>query len=93
MTTSDLTRLTISWTRDTDLALRSYLGGRGRKKGDLSRFIEDAVGWRLFDQTVAAVKDRNTDTDPEALMDLVDATVRDVRRERAKQREAASSRG
>jgi hypothetical protein len=56
------------------------------KKGDLSRFIEDAVRWRLFDQTVAAVKDRNAGTDPDELMALIDETVRDVRREWTKKR-------
>ena len=50
MPASDLTRLTISWTKETDLELRSYLGSQGMKKGALSRFIEDAVRWRLFDQ-------------------------------------------
>jgi hypothetical protein len=56
------------------------------KKGDLSKFIEDAVRWRLFDQTVAAIKDRNANTGPEELMTLIDKTVRDVRRDMAKGR-------
>jgi hypothetical protein len=91
MSSSDLTRLTISWTKETDLALRSYLGNQGMKKGDLSKFIEDAVRWRLFDETVTAIKARNADTDPEELMELIDATVRDVRRERAIKRGTASA--
>jgi hypothetical protein len=86
----DLTRLTISWTKETDLELRTYLGSQGMKKGDLSKFIEDAVRWRLFDQTVTAIKVRNADTDPDALTDMIDTTVRDVRRNRTKQRETAS---
>ncbi len=86
MPASDLTRLTISWTKDTDLALRTYLGSQGMKKGDLSKFIEDAVRWRLFDQTVATIKDRNAGTHPDALMDMIDTTARYVRRDRAKQR-------
>jgi hypothetical protein len=86
MPVPELTRLTISWTKETDLALRSYLGNHGMKKGDLSKFIEDAVRWRLFDQTVAAIKDRNANTDPEELMTLIDKTVRDVRRDMAKGR-------
>jgi hypothetical protein len=91
MPASDLTRLTISWTKETDLELRSYLGSQGMKKGALSRFIEDAVRWRLFDQTVSAIKARNADTDPAALTEMIDTTVRDVRRARAKRRGAASS--
>ena len=89
MAVSDLTRLTLSWSKDTDLALRSYLGSQGMKKGDLSKFIEDAVCWRLFDKTVTAIKDRNADTDPDVLIDLIDTTVRDVRRDRATQKGAA----
>lgn len=91
MPTSDLTRLTISWSRDTDLALRTYLGSQGMKKGDLSKFIEDAVRWRLFDQTVTTIKNRNADTDPDALMDLIDTTVRDVRHTRGNRRRATTT--
>ncbi len=53
------------------------------KKGDLSGFIEDGVRWRLFDETVTAIKGRNADTDPDVIMELSDTGVRDVRRERA----------
>lgn len=88
MSTTDLTRLTISWSKETDLALRSFLGAHGMKKGDLSAFIEDAVRWRLFDRTVTAIKDRNADTDPEMLQHLIDLTVRDVRAEVAAERGA-----
>jgi hypothetical protein len=91
MSSSDMTRLTISWTKQTDLALRSYLGNRGMKKGDLSKFIEDAVRWRLLDQTVTAIKARNADADPEELTELIDATVRDIRGERAKKREGVDT--
>ena len=91
MPASDLTRLTISWTKETDRQLRSYLGSQGMKKGALSRFIEDAVRWRLFDQTVTAIKARNADTDPEALMAMIDTTVRDVRRARARKSRAAGA--
>ena len=44
---------------DTDRALRSYLGRNGGKKGDLSRFVDDAVLARLFELTVEDVKKRN----------------------------------
>ena len=55
--------------------------GRGLKKGALSAFIEDAVRWRLFEQTVETIKDRNAATDSDALMALIGETVRDVRAE------------
>lgn len=90
MPTGATPRLTIAWSKDTDLALRSFLGARGLKKGALSAFIEDAVRWRLFEQTVEAIKDRNASTDPDELMELIDATVRDVRAEIAAERSAAA---
>lgn len=47
--------------------------------------------WRLFDQTVTAIKARNADTDPEALTAMINTTVREVRREQAKKRRAAAA--
>lgn len=44
---------------ETDRALRSYLGRRGTKKGDISRFVEEAVQARLFELTVEDVKNSN----------------------------------
>ena len=46
--------------KDTDLALRSHLGSQGLKKGSLSQSIEDAVKWRLFNQTVGEVRNEKT---------------------------------
>ena len=44
---------------DTDRALRTFLARTGGKKGDLSRFVDDAVMTRLFELTVEDVKERN----------------------------------
>ena len=46
------TRLTITWSKQADFALRSYLSAQGMKKGDISKFIEEAVRWRIFHDTV-----------------------------------------
>ena len=40
-------RWSLKVSRDTDEALRAYLGHMGGRKGDLSRFIEEAVRQRL----------------------------------------------
>ena len=37
------TRSTVSVSRETDIAVRNFLAQRGMKKGDLPKFIEDAV--------------------------------------------------
>jgi hypothetical protein len=43
MDNPDTTWLTMTWSKEVDLALRAYLGTQGMKKGDLSKFVEDAV--------------------------------------------------
>ena len=69
------TRWTVSVSRDTDIAVRSFLAQRGMKKGDLSRFIEDAVKWRVLDQTMAEARTGFADLPPEVVEDLVDEAV------------------
>jgi hypothetical protein len=86
MPETELTRLTISWSKDTDLALRSHLGAQGLKKGALSKFVEDAVKWRLFNQTVKRVRKAFADVPPNELEDLIDEAVTSVRREKRSRR-------
>ena len=45
-------RWNIKVSKETDLSLRTFLGAQGMKKGGLSKFIEDAVRWRVFHRTV-----------------------------------------
>ena len=52
-------RWTVRVSKDTDAAVRTFLARRGMKKGDLGKFIEEAVHWRVLDQTVAETKARN----------------------------------
>jgi hypothetical protein len=49
------------------------------RKGDLSRFIEDAVRWRMFDSAVQAVKASNADIPPEDLQTAIDEACRQPR--------------
>ncbi|HUQ95457.1 MAG TPA: ribbon-helix-helix domain-containing protein [Bryobacteraceae bacterium] len=77
---------TIRWnikvSKDTDLILRTFLGSQGMKKGDLSRFIEEAVRRRVLQCTIEDIWARNTDADPEEVERLVDDAVGEVRAER-----------
>ena len=70
-----MTRWTVSVSKDTDIAVRIHLAQRGMKKGDLSKFIEDAVKWRVFDQTLVEVRERFGDMPPESLETLIDEAV------------------
>ena len=82
----DAVRWNIKVSRDTDLALRTFLGAQGSKKGDLSRFIEDAVRAHVFQRTVQDLKARNAGTDPDELQAIIDRAVSDVRTEHATRR-------
>ncbi len=80
-------RWNIKVSKETDLTLRTFLGARGMKKGDLSKFIEEAVRWRVFHRTVEDIKARNAGADPDEIQGLVDEAVGEVRAERrAKQK-------
>lgn len=81
MGTPTTSKLTVTLSRETDLALRAYLGAQGLRKGGLSKFIEEAVRWRMFDQTVQAVKARHANTDPEELQAVIDEACAAVRAE------------
>jgi hypothetical protein len=52
-------RWTVRVSKDTDVAVRSFLARRGMRKGDLAKFVEEAVRWRVLDQTLAQTKARN----------------------------------
>jgi hypothetical protein len=76
----DTTSWTVSVSRDTDAAVRSFLAERGLKTGDLSKFIEDAVRWRVMDQTLAEARAAFADLSPEAVEEMADEAVSAVRR-------------
>ena len=79
MPTDNTTRWTVKVSKDTDIAVRSLLAQRGLKKGDLSKFIEDAVLWRVFDQTLIETRAEFSDLAPEALQDLIAEATEAVR--------------
>ena len=75
-------RWNIKVSKETDLTLRTFLGSQGMKKGDLSKFIAQAVRAHAFHRTVRDIKARNADTDPDEMLALIDDTVREVRADR-----------
>ena len=72
-------RWSLSVSPETDASLREYLGAQGMKKGDLSRFVEEAVRWRMLDATVQGIKQRNADQSDAHLQGLIDAALDAVR--------------
>jgi hypothetical protein len=72
-------RWSIKVSRETDLTLRTYLGARGMKKGDLSKFIEEAVRWRILSRTARDLKARSANANVNELQAIIDGAVREVR--------------
>ena len=81
MPDTNTTRWTVSVSKDTDIAVRSFLAQRGMKKGDLSKFIEEAVKWRVLDQTIAEARGKFADMSPDELEAVIDDAVLAARQE------------
>ena len=81
-------RWSLKVSKDTDLTLRTFLGSQGMKKGDLSKFVEDAVRWRVLQRTIQDIWERNADADPDEVQRLVDEAVAEVRAERSARQKA-----
>ena len=82
----ETTRLTITWSKGVDLALRAYLGAQGMKKGDISKFIEEAVRWRILQQTVQETREAFADIPPDELQKMIDEAVDEIRARRYRER-------
>ena len=70
-----MTRWNLSIPEETDRVVRTFLARNGGKKGDLSRFVDEAVRRRVLDLTVEQVKDRNAGYDQREILDLIDDEV------------------
>ena len=81
METKELVRWTVKVSKDTDVSLRSFLAQRGTKKGDLSKFIEQAVQKEVFAQTVAGVQARNAQKSDKEIDAAIHDALRHVRAE------------
>lgn len=82
MSESETVRWTLTVSKETDIALRTFLAQRGLKKGDLSRFVEDAVRWQVFSRTVREVRERNAGIAPKEISAAIEEALTAVRAER-----------
>lgn len=69
----------------------TFLGAQGIKKGDLSKFIEEAVRWRVFHRIVQDIKARNAKANPEELQRIIGEAVREVRKKLRTNKKADSA--
>lgn len=69
-------RWNIAVSPDTDQSLRMFLASQGGgRKGDLSRFIEEAVRAHILELTAEQVKTANAAVSEEDLTAMVDEAV------------------
>jgi hypothetical protein len=78
----DAVRWSIKVSKSTDIAVRSLLAQRGLKKGDLSKFIEEAARQLVFTQTVQEVRARNAHIPPAEIEEAIEEALAEVRAER-----------
>lgn len=76
---TELTRWSLKVSRETDIALRTFIATRGGRKGDLSRFVEEAVNREVLRETIRDIQARNADADPAEIERLVDEELSDMR--------------
>ncbi|MBI3292947.1 MAG: ribbon-helix-helix domain-containing protein [Elusimicrobia bacterium] len=79
---------TVRWSlivsKETDVSLRTFLAQHGMRKGDLSKFVEEAVRWRVMDKLTQEVKTQNAHVPPQELESAIDEAVQAIRGERFK---------
>ena len=67
--------------RSTDDALRQFLASQGRaRKGELSRFVEQAVQARIVELEAEQAKRQNTGVSPETIVGAIDEALEWARR-------------
>lgn len=73
---SDTIRWNIAVSQDTDHALRMFLANQGGgRKGDLSRFVEEAVRTHILELTAEQVKAANANVSEEDLSAIVKEAI------------------
>ncbi len=70
-----MTRWNLSIRDETDRKVRLFLARTGFKKGDLSKFVEDAVRGEVLRRTVVQVHEQNADLSAEEAMELANEAV------------------
>ncbi len=78
-----MTRWSLVVNNETDQSLRAFLGQKGAKKGDLSKFVEEAVLDKLLAETAETIKERNAADDQMNIMSTVDEALEAVRAHRS----------
>ena len=77
----DTVRWNIAVSPDTDQSVRMFIAAQGGgRKGDLSRFIEEAVRSYLLEKAVEQAKSASSSLGASELSDLIDEAVQWARK-------------
>lgn len=68
-------RWTLTVSKETDATLRDFLAHEGVKKGDLSKFVDEAVRVRLMKLNIAAARARNAHLSAEEIDSAVEQAL------------------
>ena len=72
----NMTRWNVAVSADTDQSLRMFLASQGGgKKGDLSRFIEEAVQAHILELTAEQAKSSNNNVSEADITSMVDEAL------------------
>ena len=80
-TNSNPARWNLVISEQTNIAVRSFLALKGFKKGDLSSFVEEAVRWRVFDQTLTEARSGFDDLHIDEAQNMLEEALAEVRAE------------
>jgi hypothetical protein len=70
------TRWNLVVPKDLDKSLRQFLANEGRgKKGELSRFVTEAVNKHIFDTALNAAREHNKDVDPDEIDAIIEESL------------------
>lgn len=78
-----MTRWNLSIPEETDRAVRSFIARKGGKKGDLSKFANDAVRREIIRQTVMDIQEQNSDLSEKEARRIANEAVTWVRANRS----------
>jgi hypothetical protein len=82
MDDDETVRWTVSVPKETDICVRTHLAQEGLKKGDLSKFVADAVRWRLLSLNMAESRAKNANTPSGEIEDAIEQALSEVRAKR-----------
>lgn len=72
----NMTRWNVAVSTNTDQSLRMFLASQGGgKKGDLSRFIEDAVRAHILELSAEQAKNANANISEAAMSTMIDEAL------------------